>query len=144
LSVATPSSPPSGPIEPPVRNTWDVLSVYSDSYANQAGVNFLDFGGSVINADFTPTGGTPAKYYTNHSFSGIQVNTGGNLNVSQMTHLHFDVWSPNFNSMRLKLESSTGTARELDVTGAIVPSSSTRGQWISVDLALSTTTLGIF
>jgi hypothetical protein len=61
LSVATPSSPPSGPIEPPVRNTWDVLSVYSDSYANQAGVNFLDFGGSVINADFTPTGGNASK-----------------------------------------------------------------------------------
>ncbi len=132
------AQPGASPSDPPARNTWDVLSVYSDSYSNQAGVSFLNFGGSTINADFTPPGGNPAKYYTGHSYSGMQVNTAGSLNVLQMTHLHFDVYSPNFSSMAIKLESSTGAARELAVTGTVVPSATTRNQWISVDLALST------
>ncbi|WP_445454491.1 MopE-related protein [Flavobacterium sp. 25HG05S-40] len=136
------SQPGASPADPPARNTWDVLSVFSDSYTNQTGVQYLTFGGSTINADFTPPGGTPAKYYTGHSFSGIQVNTAGSLDVSQMTHLHFDVYSPNYSSMAIKLESSTTTARELAVTGSIVPSSTTRNQWISIDLALSTYNLG--
>ncbi len=132
------AQPGASPSNPPARNTWDVLSVYSDSYSNQAGVSFLDFGGTTINADYTPPGGNPAKYYTGHSYSGMQVNTAGSLNVLQMTHLHFDVYSPNYSSMAIKLESSTGAARELAVTGTVVPSASTRDQWISVDLALST------
>jgi uncharacterized protein YjdB len=132
------AQPGASPSDPPARNAWDVLSVYSDSYSNQAGVSFLNFGGSTINADFTPPGGNPAKYYTGHSYSGMQVNTAGSLNVLQMTHLHFDVYSPNFSSMAIKLESSTGAFRELAVAGSVVPSASTRDQWISVDLALST------
>jgi len=139
LGYAQPSASPS---DPPARNAWDVLSMYGDSYSSQSGVQFLTFGGSTINADYTPAGGNASKYYTGHSYSGIQVNTAGSLDVSGMTHLHFDVWSPNFNSMAIKLESSTGTARELGVTGTIVPSSSTRSQWISVDLELSTYNTG--
>jgi uncharacterized protein YjdB len=132
------AQPSASPTDPPARNAWDVKSVYSDSYTNQTGVSFLNFGGSTINADFTPPGGNAAKYYTGHSYSGMQVNTAGSLNVLQMTHLHFDVYSPNFSSMAIKLESSTGAARELAVTGTVVPSATTRNQWISVDLALST------
>ena len=136
------SQPSASPSDPPTRNPWDVFSVFSDSYTNQTGVLFDSFGGTTINADFTPPGGNPSKFYTGHSYSGIRVNSAGNLDVSQMTYLHFDVWSPNFNSMRIKLESITGTARELDVTGTIVPSPTTRNQWISVDLVLSTYNLG--
>ncbi len=136
------AQPGASPSDPPARNAWDVFSMYSDSYSNQSGVQFLTFGGTTINADYTPAGGNPSKYYTGHSYSGIQVNTAGSLDVSQMTHLHFDVWSPNFNSMAIKLESSTGTAKELSVTGTIVPSASTRSQWISIDLALSTYNTG--
>jgi hypothetical protein len=136
------AQPDASPSDPPTRNAWDVFSVYSDAYSNQAGVQFLTFGAATINADYTPAGGNAAKYYTGHSYSGIQVNTAGSLDVSQMTHLHFDVWSPNFSSMNIKLESTTGTARELAVAGAIVPSASTRNQWISVDLALSTYNTG--
>ena len=40
--------------------------------------------------------------------------------------------------MNIKLESSTTTAVELPVTGSIVPSTTTRNQWISLDLNLST------
>jgi hypothetical protein len=136
------AQPGASPSDPPARNAWDIFSMYSDSYSNQSGVQFLTFGGSTINADYTPAGGNPSKYYTGHSYSGIQVNTAGSLDISQMTHLHFDVWSPNFNSMAIKLESSTTTARELSVTGTVVPSASTRNQWISIDLDLSTYNLG--
>lgn len=44
--------------------------------------------------------------------------------------------------MNIKLESSTVVARELAVTGAIVPSATTRNQWISLDLDLSTYNTG--
>jgi hypothetical protein len=136
------SQPGASPTNPPARNSWDVKSIFSDSYTNETGVSYLTFGGVTSIGDYTPPGGNVSKVYTGHSFSGIQVNTAGSLDVSAMTHLHFDVWSPNYNSMAIKLESSSGTARELAVTGTIVPSSTTRNQWISIDLALSTYNLG--
>ena len=128
------------PTTPPTRTASNVLSIYGGAYTNQTGVSFQTFGASTINADLALPG-SPAgftKSYSGHSYSGIQVNTAGVLDVSGMTTLHLDVYSTNYSSMNIKLESSTTTAVELPVTGSIVPSTTTRNQWISLDLNLST------
>ena len=123
------------PTTPPVRTGSNVLSIFSGAYTNQTGVAFLNFGASTINADLSLTG-SPAgssKYYTGHSYSGIQVNTAGSLDVSAMTTLHMDVWSPKFASMKVKLEGQiAGNAVEIDVPGG-----TTQSTWKSYDIPLS-------
>ena len=72
--------------------------------------------------------------YTNHLYSGIQAGAG-NLDVTTMTTLHIDVYSPGFTAFRIKLEAANGSNLELDVPGAHV-----QGSWNSYDLDLSTYT----
>ncbi len=132
--------PAAGPATPPVRNAWDVLSQYGAAYTNQPGVIFDTFGGGASSiADETLSDGSVVKKFNGHSYSGISAATN-TLDVSQMTHLHIEVWSPNFTSMRLKLEAHNGaaiTARELDVPGGVA-----QGVWNSFDIPLSSYSSG--
>ncbi|WP_211516812.1 MopE-related protein, partial [Flavobacterium caeni] len=128
--------PAAGPTSPPARNTWDVVSQYSTAYTNQPGVIFDTFGGGATSiVDETLGDASVVKKYTGHSYSGISAGAT-TVDVSQMTHMHIDVWSPNFTSMRLKLEAHNGavvTVRELDVPGGVA-----QGSWNSFDIPLST------
>lgn len=133
FTVTVPATTPAaGPATPPARNPWDVLSQYGSAYTNQAGVGFFDFGGSVIVGDVTLGDGSVVKKYTNHSYSGISTNGAQDLNVSAMTHLHMDVWSPDFVSFKVKLEATNGGSLELEVPGA-----KSQGTWNSYDIPLS-------
>ena len=125
-------NPATGPTNPIVRNAWDVKSLYGGVYTNESGVNFDSFGGSTIDGDVALGDGNIVKKYSNHLYSGIQGNNG-NLDVSAMTKLHIDVYSPGFTAFRIKLEAVNGSNVELDVPGA-----HTQGSWNSYDLDLST------
>ncbi|RYZ49769.1 MAG: hypothetical protein EOP49_15480, partial [Sphingobacteriales bacterium] len=133
--TVTPASttPTAGPATPPARNTWDVFSQYGAAYTNQTGVTFYDFGGSTIVGDVTLGDGQVVKKYTNHLYSGISTNGALTLNVSAMTKMHIDVWSPDFVSFKIKLEAANGGNRELEV-----PATKVQGAWNSYDLDLST------
>jgi hypothetical protein len=133
LGYAQPSTSPSSP---PTRNSWDVKSIYSGAYSNQAGAAFdlfdtAGWAGSTLQ-EVTLGDGNAIQKITNHWYSGILLNTAGSLDVSGMTKLHFDVWSPNYSGMAIKLEAANGSNRELAVPGTL-----TQGQWMSVDLNLS-------
>lgn len=130
-------TPAAGPTAPPVRNAWDVLSQYGSSYTNQTGVYFDSFGGANIVGDVTLADLSVVKKYLAHSYSGIAPNGANNLNVSAMTHLHMDVWSPDFVSFKVKLEGTNGSNRELEV-----PFAKNQGSWNSYDLDLSTYSSG--
>lgn len=141
FTVAPASTTPlAGPATPPARNPWDVLSQYSTAYTNQPGVIFDTFGGGAASiVDETLADASVVKKFNTHSYSGISA-AATTLDVSQMTHMHIDVWSPNFTSMRLKLEAHNGaavTARELDVPGGTV-----QGAWNSYNIPLSTYSSG--
>ncbi|MEI7509573.1 MAG: hypothetical protein WCJ62_08930, partial [Flavobacterium sp.] len=132
ISLGYSQDPATGPTNPTARNSWDVKSLYGSTYTNESGVNFDSFGGSTIVGDVTLGDGNVVKKYTNHLYSGIQANAG-DLNVTSMTKLHIDVYSPGFTSFRIKLEAVNGSNVELDVPGA-----HTQGVWNSFDLDLST------
>ena len=132
--VTFPPAPPTGPTAPPVRNNLNVLSQYGSAYTNQTGVIFDNFGGgATIVGDVTLDDNSVVKKYTNHSYSGISPNSSNNLNVSGMTHLHMDVWSPNFVSFKVKLEATNGSNNEIEV-----PFTKVQGVWNSYDIPLST------
>ena len=127
-------TPPTGPTAPPIRNNLNVLSQYGSAYTNQTGVIFDNFGGgATIVGDVTLDDNSVVKKYTNHSYSGISPNSSNNLNVSGMTHLHMDVWSPNFVSFKVKLEATNGSNNEIEV-----PFTKVQGVWNSYDIPLST------
>jgi hypothetical protein len=133
FTVTAITTPPAGPTAPPARNSWDVISEYSTAYTNQPGIAFDTFGvGGTTIVNQTLADNSVVKKYTGHSYSGIGNTT---LNVSAMTHMHIDVWSPNFTSFRIKLEAHNGaavTARELDAPGGAV-----QGTWNSYEIPLS-------
>lgn len=133
FSIGRSQIPVSGPSNPPTRNNWDVLSQYGSAYSNQPGVVFDSFGGSNIIGDVTLSDLSVVKKYVSHSYSGISTSGAMTLNVSAMTHLHIDVWSPDFVSFKIKLEAVNGSNRELEV-----PFTKTQGSWNSYDLDLST------
>jgi hypothetical protein len=141
-SLGYSQGPANGPTTPIARNSWDVKSIYSGAYANQAGAFFdlfdtAGWGGSTLQ-EVTLGDGNLVQKITNHWYSGIKLNSAGSLDVSGMTKLHFDVWSPNFTGMAVKLEAANGSYRELGVSGTF-----TQGQWVSFDLNLSAYTTGV-
>lgn len=133
ISVGQSQTPAAGPSNPPARNSYDVLSEYGSAYTNQPGVGFDSFGGSTIVGDVTLADNSVVKKYINHSYSGISTNGAFSLDVSAMTKLHIDIWSPDFVSFRVKLEAANGSNLELEV-----PFTKTQGSWNSYDLDLST------
>ena len=129
--------PLTGPTTPPARSECDVISIYGSEYANQPNVFFNPFGASTIEGDLALSDGTIVQKITNHQFSGIAVNAAEAVDVSTMTMLHIDVYSPNFTSMKIKLEGTdgSGVAQELDVPGG-----TTQCSWNSYDIPLSSFT----
>ena len=115
-SLGFSQDPATGSANPIPRNAWDVKSLYGGTYTDEAGVIFDSFGGSTIVGDVTLGDGKVVKKYTNHLYSGIQAGSG-NLDVTSMTKLHLDVYSPGFTSFRIKLEAVNGSNVELDVPG---------------------------
>ena len=132
ISLGQSQNPATGPTNPIARNAWDVKSLYGGIYTNETGVIFDSFGGTTIDGDVVLGDGNTVKKYSNHLYSGIQAGAG-NLDVSAMTKLHIDVYSPGFTSFRIKLEAVNGSNVELDVPGA-----HTQGAWNSFELDLST------
>ena len=131
--------PATGPTDPIARNSFDVKSIYNGivspvppQYTNEPNGTFDSFGGSTIVGDVVLGDGNTVIKYTNHLYSGIRAGAG-DLDVTTMTKLHLDVYSPGFTSFRIKLEAVNGSNVELDVPGAHV-----QGSWNSFDLDLST------
>lgn len=139
FSLGYSQDPTTGPSDPIARNAWDVKSIYNGidnpvppQYTNEPNGDFQSFGGSTIVGPVTLTDGNTVMKYTNHLYSGIQAGAG-NLDVTTMTKLHIDVYSPGFTAFRIKLEAANGSNVELDVPGAHV-----QGSWNSFELDLST------
>ena len=131
--------PSTGPADPIARNAWDVKSLYNGitspvapQYTNEPNGTFDSFGGSTIIGDVVLGDGNTVIKYVNHLYSGIRAGAG-DLDVTTMTNLHLDVYSPGFTAFRIKLEAVNGSNLELDVPGAHV-----QGAWNSFDLDLST------
>tara|TARA_R110002049_G_scaffold150890_3_gene314173 strand:+ start:9248 stop:10855 length:1608 start_codon:yes stop_codon:yes gene_type:complete len=137
VSLGYSQDPATGPTDPPARDAVDVVSMYNGiatpvapEYTNEPGVTFDSFGGTTIVGNTTLGDGNNVFKYTNHLFSGIG---GGSYDVSAMTMLHVDVYSPDFTNFRIKLEAVNGTNVELDVpVGA-----PTQSVWNSYDIDLS-------
>ena len=122
-----PTIPATNAPTPIARNAWDVQSVYSSAYANYSGVDFFpNWGQTTTFSTYTPVDDETLKY-SNLTYQGIDFN--GSKNISAMTKLHLDVWTPDMSSFQVVLIAGGENAVTLTPT---------QSGWNSFDLDLAT------
>jgi hypothetical protein len=124
---ATPSEPTTAaPV--PTFNADDVISIFSDTYANVEGTDFYpDWGQATVVSQVSIEGNNTLKY-AGLNYQGIQL--GSNQDVSAMSNLHLDFWSANSTLLNVYLISPGPVEGAYNLT---VPTSG----WTSLNIPLS-------
>ena len=119
-------------VTPPDRDASQYKSIYSDKYKNTAGVNvFPDWGqaGQGSNWSTHKIGADNIIKYGKLSYQGIEFS---NIDISGMSHLHLDIWTPNDNvKIKIFLISKTPKVEKF------ILKTLTKGTWNSIDIPLS-------
>jgi len=123
----------------PTRDAADVISLFSDAYANVVVDTFRADFGDAIQTD-TLLDGNATLLYRNLSFTGIET-LGDNaidLAAAGMTHLHLDFWSANSTAFGIKLVDFGGDGFGNDNdTEFEIQRNLPQLQWASLDYPLS-------
>jgi Bacterial Ig-like domain len=105
FDVRLPTAPTTAAATPPTRAAADVLSIFSDAYAPIAGIDLNpNWGQSTVPSTVTVAGNAVRKYET-LNYQGIDW-AGNPINVSSMTRLHIDIWTPNVTSVLVSIISA--------------------------------------
>ncbi len=93
--------PPSTNAPVPSRLPVNVVSLYSNSYTNVAGINWNpNWGQSTAVSEITISANNIRKY-ENMNYQGVEFATP--VNATGMTNLHLDIWSPNATAFEVSL-----------------------------------------
>ena len=131
----SPTSPPTA-APTPTQLPGAVISLYSDAYTN-IGLNEVNpgWGQTTILSEVQIEGNNTWKYEL-LSFSGIVSDYGNPTNLTGMTHLHFDFWTPEtadpVTMLGMKLVNTNIGSEDLEFAPNV-----TQGEWVSVDIPLS-------
>ncbi len=97
----------SGPTSPmtaaptPTRSASGVISMFSNAYSNVAVDTWrTDWSAAVL--EDIKIAGNDTKKYSALDFVGVET-VSKQINVSAMSHLHLDIWTPNMTTFRVKL-----------------------------------------
>jgi hypothetical protein len=136
-----PLGTPMTPAPDPTFAAGDVISMFSNVYANVA-VDTWQTSWSQATLNDIQIQGNDTKKYSGLNFVGIET-TGANLmDVTDMTHLHLDFWTPNMTTFRVKLVDfgsdgiyggGNDTEHELSYTPTLE-------NWVNLDIPLSSFT----
>lgn len=112
----------------PAYAAANVISLFSDSYANLPGTDFNPGWGQATVVTQVAIAGNNTLKYSGLNYQGIQIN--GNQNVTTMSFLHLDFWTASSTSLNIYLISPGPIEKPYKLT---VPTSG----WSSVDIPLS-------
>ena len=117
---------------PPERVAGDVLSVFSDAYTQIAGATVFNpnWGQTTTVSNISVAGNNTMKYST-LNYEGTNLGSDLNLSTLGMTHLHFDVWSPDETLIRFSLIQRTPQSEKA------VNSTMSTGIWNSFDIPIT-------
>lgn len=135
---STPSAPTTAAPAPPSRDAADVISMFSDAYSNIS-VDTWRTPWSVGVLEDINIQGNPTKKYSTVDFVGIET-VATPIDISNMTHLHMDVWSPNFTQFSIKLVSfgdDGAFGGGDDVEHQVDFMNPNKEQWVSYDIPLA-------
>ncbi len=128
--VVTIPVPANAAPNPPARNSADVISFYSNAYTNVSGIDWNQNWGQSTTVTEVSISGNPTRKYENFNYQGVQLS--GSVNVSAMSYLHIDIWTPNCNTFDLYLINTSPGLVEQKVS--LTPSFL---GWNSFDIALT-------
>lgn len=136
------TAPPATAAPAPTLPASDVISLYSDAYADVAVDTWSASWDQADVADVT-IAGNPTKAYSNLVFSGIEF-TSHPIDASQMTAFHMDVWVPSGTTFRVKLVDfgpngvfgTDDSESELTFNADSTPALAT-GQWVSLEVPMA-------
>ncbi|MBK8626914.1 MAG: hypothetical protein IPN86_15510 [Saprospiraceae bacterium] len=86
----------------PTCPSANVLSMFSNTYTNVPVDTWRTPWSSATLADIQ-IAGNDTKLYTNLDFVGVETVGPNLLNLTNMTHMHLDIWTPNMTTIRVKL-----------------------------------------
>jgi hypothetical protein len=127
----------------PTQDAANVISLYSDAYVDIA-VTWPTTWSNPNNttSDVTIDGGL-TKEHLGVDFIGVEF---ASLDVSGMTHFHMDIWSPDIETLTVKIVDfgGDGFGNNNDTEGPIVfdgaagnQPTPAQGQWVSLDISLA-------
>ncbi|NQZ78798.1 MAG: hypothetical protein HRT61_22190, partial [Ekhidna sp.] len=126
----------------PDKDPNDVLSVFSDAYTNEGGINPGVFANEEIGIELISIGDQNTLEYQEIAFVGI--GWGNTADVTRYDFVHIDVYVSNPSNAALAIEIiDHGTDQVLggsdDTAGrfTIASSSITNGEWIGLDIPLN-------
>jgi hypothetical protein len=119
---------------PPVRNSQDVVSIFSNAYSNVT-LNELPTSWSQL-ATFAPVQiqGDDTWKMTGCEFLGMVTNYASGIDLSAMEKMHIDYWTPTANPISVKIVNTVNNP----VTESIVSLGPVvTGSWQSIDVDMS-------
>ncbi len=136
--VGSTSDEPTTPAPTPTRSPADVISLFSEAYTNVPVDTWRTPWSSAVLEDITIQGNATKKY-SQLDFVGIET-IANQLDITEMTHFHIDVWSPDFTLFGVKLVDFGANGvfgGGDDVEHQVDFPTPTQGQWLSLDIPLS-------
>lgn len=133
LDVPTPeSASPS-----PTQDQANVISLFSEVYEDVSVDTWRTDWSSALFVD-DEVNGDAIKKYVNLDFVGIET-VSNQLDVNEMTHFSFDIWTPNTTTFRVKLVDfgADGVFGNDDVEHEIVWENPAQGEWIEYNIPLA-------
>jgi hypothetical protein len=123
-----------GPTEPstaaadPTADAADVVSVYSETYGDNAGSNFYPNWGQSTQYSVFEIGADSMIKYSNLNYQGVVL--GSDINASTMDFLHLDIWTADV--ANLNIYPISRTTAEYFVNKTL-----TSGSWTSIDIPVA-------
>ena len=128
-SICSPKTEPSTAAPNPTQNAEDVISIYSESYSDPAGINYFPGWGQSTQYSVFEIGEDSMIKYSALNYQGIDFNAS-EIDASAMEMLHIDIWTADVDDINIfPISRATGEKAVKKTLKA--------GQWNSIDIPLS-------
>ena len=124
----------------PIHDASEVISIFSNHY-NNVTVDTFRTEWSQSNFEFVNISNNQTLRYFNLNYVGIET-VNQQINANSKTHIHFDYWTADANSIRFKLVDFgangvyNGVGNADDTEHEFVIENTTKNNWQSIDLSL--------
>lgn len=116
----------------PTQSASNVISVFSNTYTT-VGISELNPNwGQTTTFTALDINGNNIWLYESLNYTGIVTDYGNPTNLSGMDYLHFDYFTPDAETLGLKLVNTVVNQEDTEFVGQVV-----RGTWVSVTIPLS-------
>jgi hypothetical protein len=122
----------------PTRASADVISMFSNAYTNKT-VDTWRTSWSAATLTELQIAGNDTKKYSSLDYVGIETTGANLLDVSSMLYFHFDAWTPDITSLKVKLvdfgmDAAYGGGDDKEHQVSLTP---TQNGWNSFDIPMS-------